>query len=198
MNRLFCSFLLLFVLQLSSCDVDSLPKEELIAYLMDEDNGLIKTEEQGDFKISLTYRPSDLVAEQELLITNNLDQRDSIRQHYKQYLYFVLAFSHDDKEIETRYAGNATKYNQVVKYLQSGIGSDVSMTIDGKQEELLDFIFTQTFGNAKSSKVLLVFPNKLNLDEQIKIKVNTNLLGLGIHYFFFESDDLMNTPQLKL
>src|SRR5260221_6656849 len=82
-----------------SCSKDYLTEKELKNYILDEENGLRKSSQHGDFTIDAIYRPSDLLVLQE--IGKSKPDSSGLKKLFNKYnshYYFILSISKKGKE----------------------------------------------------------------------------------------------------
>ena len=73
--------------------------EELNKFVADSDNNLIQEAIVNTYKINVSYRPTDLLVEQEIG-NDPTDQKliEDSRKKFSNYYYFVLSLSKNNKE----------------------------------------------------------------------------------------------------
>ena len=188
----------LILLFLVNCAPRELSHDELLAYLADPAHGLVKEEVTGDLKVTLRYRPTDLLVEQEAGERPTRQMVDSLRKKYSGKYYFTLGFSVNDREA-LHTTGNYGRYSELLQTLSFRLGEYVRLTSPaGDTTELLDYVMDRTFGFASSTNLLMVFDAAEVSPEADFIQIHINEFGFhsGNHIFRFDTDDLMKCPQL--
>jgi hypothetical protein len=172
---------------------------ELQKYIQDESNGLKETKQVGDYKIELTYKPTDLLVDQE---TDgkaiDAEQLKGIVKKYDAYYYFILSLSRDKKEALHNAGGGMDQYSELVQILSFRMAEYVTMTTNTSDTiPLGDFILNRTYGLSTSTDLLLVF-NKEKTSDKEWIQVNLNEFGLGVgnQRFRFRREVLDQAPRL--
>lgn len=152
-------FLLLFF-SLFSCTNNSFDSiEELYKYIDDQDNGYKYTKTVNGVVYTLTYRPTDLVVNQELNQKRDEKQVETLRNQYAKYMYFTLSMSYDNKELLNSVAGDKAKFGQMVNELAFGMEEKVNIfTPDKDTLTMADFIYPRMYGMSNSTSVLIVYP----------------------------------------
>jgi hypothetical protein len=190
------SFLLIVLLV--GCKPQSFPSEkELVAYIQDEENGLKKTNEVGDYKVTVTYRPTDLLIKQEVGEKPSKEALEKARKKYQNYYYFILSLSKSGKEALDQSQGFG-QYSEMVQKLSFRVPEFVNMTTSASDTiPVADFILNRTYGLGSSTDILVVF-NKEKAKEQTWVQFNLNEFGmnLGNNRTRFKVNDLDNCPHL--
>ncbi len=186
---------------LCSCAPDTLSKKELQEFVLNPENGLIKTIDSGGIQMTVTYRPNDLFVWQEL--GGNRDPRiiDSLRGKYERNLYFVLSFSSGRREVLGNSGNSLEAFSGALQTMAFRMTEYVFLS-DSKRNtiELADFALDRTFGYASSTNILLVFnlpKNLLGVTPTVEVHVDEFGLGLGNQRFEFMSKDITRCPGIK-
>lgn len=184
---------------MSGCD-RNLSKRELLAYTMDVDNGLYKKDEKGGLRIEIVYRPSQLIAEQEVRgVKMNSDQVDSVFRFFQKTDYFLLRLSNNSHEIENSFAGDANRFNEINNYLSFEIGGDVCLVQNNDTIRAVDFIRTRTLGASPSTDILFAFKPGLNYDyEDAKFVFDDGKFATGLTVFEFNMDDIQRASSFHI
>ncbi|HEX5167647.1 MAG TPA: hypothetical protein VFW11_00635 [Cyclobacteriaceae bacterium] len=187
---------LIFLTGVNCCVSESVSKEELSTYVTNDNNGLVKTAEKNNVDIHLVYRPKELVLLQEaepgtdewIRAMKNLDSLD----------YFVLQISKNGHEVENTWVHDDRQFLHAVKYLSDGITNEIEMEIGNNSILPEQTVFSQTFGTAGRTSVLIVF--KSYLEKQVgtfKVVWKDSALGVGRVEFTFQTSDIRKVPKLK-
>jgi hypothetical protein len=187
---------LIFISILVSCQrpTDALDEKDLYQFVGDEGNNLSKKEEADGYTVTVTYKPSDLIALQQMR-SKTSSEFDSLSHYYSQYLYFMLEMTYDDKDLETAYASDPGSFAEKITYLSSGMTEHIRLVTARDTTALTDYVYARSYGLG-SSQCLLVFDKPK--EEDFKILVNGLVLGFGQLSFPFQSSNIKKTPQLKL
>ncbi len=188
-----CILVLSLVMQFG-CQQAQLEEQALMAYVQDEEHGLMKKATYGALVISAYYKPTDLIVKQQLQ-KNTLREIDSLRSAYKQYMYFILSIEKDGKDLETSFALNAATFAEKILYLTSAFPENIRLLAGGQQYTLEDYLYTRSYGSGPS-QFLLVF--KRPTENTFLLTVKGYDLGFGQVDFTFAKTDINNIPPLKL
>jgi len=184
------------VLCFASCKKKITNRQDLIAYINEPQNGLQKAKQIGDIKVTITYRPAQLMlGKNSSLITKAGKENDSL---YKNQLFFVLSISAKNKELLRQL--EFSKYSEMVQVLAFRMKEFISgIPGDGKPVEPLDCVFQQTYGMGSANNVLIVF-NKKELLRAPNLKIGIKEFGLqtGNLDFEFKTEDIKNLPTTVL
>ncbi len=196
MTRLYLAVILLFAI--TACQPELLTKEELSAYVSDEENGLKKSSELGKTRVEVMYRPTDLMVQQETGDgpTDTTTVR-TLRKKYEHYYYFILSLSNNNKEALHQTGGE--QYSELVQTLSFRMQDYVSLTTSAQDTiPVGDFILNRTYGLSSSTDLLFVF-NKEKAAGKEWVQFNLNELGLGIgnQRFRFKTKDIERIPEIN-
>lgn len=175
-----------------SCGPKVLEEADLMEFIKDGDNGLMKAVKQDDFEITLTYKPTDVIVKQQM---ENSSQRDSLRDVYSQYIYFTLTITKYGKDLESIFAHDLGTFASKIEYLTSQFSQNITLRTSSATSSVEDYLYVRSFGSGPSN-FLVVFkkPEK----DRFKIIVNGVHLSFGQTEFSFNQSDLENVPHLKL
>lgn len=166
----------------------------MMAFVKDEGNNLTQIVTYDDFKITTTYRPTDLIVKQQM-DKATAKEIDSLRNSYAPYLYFILSIEKNGKDMETSFAMDPGSFAEKISYLTSAFSANIILASSSKNYSIIDFVYARSFGTGPST-FLLVFekPN----EENFELLVEGHDLGFGKVKFSFSQRDLNRTPHLKL
>lgn len=170
-------------------------KEELVQYILNPENGLIKTEQRNGFDIQVLYRPNDLIVEQLAVITTQVEW-DSLSHALAPYRYFIVKISKDNKELETHAAASPELHRKLIEHLNSGIAQDFK-AIAGKDTLDVDqVVYTPFFGTANQTSFMLVFKTNESKLSTTNLIYNDSFFGLGLVDYEFKKSELKRIPRL--
>lgn len=169
---------------------------QLTQYVLDESNGLTRSNLAGNTKITVTYRPTDLWVHQELGdFETDSSKIVALRKKYEGHLYFVVSFSTDNKEA-LHQTQNFGQYSDLVQTISFRMPQYVTLTTSSMDTVYVaDFIMNRTYGMGSSTDVLFVF-NKEKTNGQDWVQFNLNEFGLGVgnQRFRFRKADMEEAP----
>ena len=175
-------------------------KEQLLQYMMDEDNGYHYKKSINGIDYTLTYRPTDLLVQQELGSEYTEEQVAELRKKYGKYLYFNLSMSVNGQELLNQKAGDRAQFGAMVNQLAFGMEDKVNL-ITSKRDtlSLLDYAYPRMYGMGTSTDILLVYDRneKLWNKENLRFTVADMGFGTGEVAFNLGSKQLMDQPKLK-
>jgi hypothetical protein len=191
------------VLLLCACSSyrKQMSRVELISYINDKDNGLVKEQESNGVQVKLSFEPSSLLAAQQLSAMPAASKVviDSTQKKYTANYYFLLKFSKGGKEA-IRQLGSFSRYSDMVQVLSFQMHRFINLTTPQKDTiALADYLFDQTYGMSDGNTILLCFDRtKLIGKDQLHINVAECGLGTGNLTFSFNQKDISKVPVLKL
>lgn len=170
--------------------------EQLTQYVLDESNGLTRSNRAGNTKITVTYHPTDLWVHQELGdFERDTSKIAALRKKYEGHLYFVVSFSTDNKEA-LHQAENFGQYSDLVQTMSFRMPQYATLTTSSMDTiDVADFMMNRTYGMGSSTDVLFVF-NKEKTNGQDWVQFNLNEFGLGVgnQRFRFRKEDMEDVP----
>jgi hypothetical protein len=197
-NNLFC-LLIFFLFTLTACRQTVHSEEELLQYIQDPENGLIKVMQEGDVEAQVYYKPSILLAMQELKTRNYVD-REKVEAEYDKNLCFMLSLSKNDQELEAFYYVTGNNFEEKVRELAFGMSQYVHIETDkGTTIALQDYIYPRMYGGSGKSTMMLIFEKeKFSGLKKFSLVLNDPGIGIGREKFVFEMRDIEKVPDLKL
>jgi hypothetical protein len=186
---------LLLAVLVSSCfyHTGHASKEELVQYILNPENSLVKTEQRDGFEVQVLYRPNDLIAEQ-MTVSKTQPEWDSISRELASYRYFIVKISKDNKELETYAATSPELHLKLIEHLNGGIAQDFVAIFEKDTLEVDQVVYTPFFGSANQTSFMLVFNIGERKPTAIDLVFNDSFFGLG--RFVFDYKDLSRIPRL--
>lgn len=191
-------FLLAICLISQGCTSSSLSEEELVYFVLDEDNGLRKSLQSEGYRTEIIYRPTDLLVAQEVKGDPPSEEKiSSLKKKYGLYHYFELNISKGKKE--ALITGGGDNFNELIHTISFRMGENVNLTTSRQDTILIsDYIHQRTFGLAKSNSLLFVFRRDEHQDDEwIQFNLKEFGLGLGNQSFRFETSNLNKSPKIN-
>lgn len=192
------NILFLFIgLLMVSCQ-NKVDKKTLISYLNDPENGLKQEVKVGDYNISLTYRPTEMMMEQEYETDTN--KAEEQKKEYEKYHYFILNMSLGDKDVLYKGSSSQQQFSASLNRLNFGLSEYVYALKDKKDTlYLADYYVPNLYGMGGSTQILLAFPNdKGKQYEELEINLKELGFGTGGQKFIFRKKDIEDVPSLKI
>jgi hypothetical protein len=175
-----------------------LSESELRQYVTDPENGLVGHVEKGDVKIDVQYRPADLVMFRDLQMIDDEHQREAATTKFDSINYFVMQMSMNEREIESRYAGDPRKFSEVVSYLSYGIASDLMLVTENDTINVLDVAYSRSFGSTGNTQLMIAFKDDLRRRSgTARLLFSDNVFGTGFNEFEFDCDRFREIPRIK-
>jgi hypothetical protein len=173
--------------------------DELTQFVNDPDNNLIQHIESRGFAITVSYRPTDILVQQEIgdeVVESGFIE--SSRAKYRDYYYFILSLAKNNSEVLTPASG-LDQYSELVQTLSFRMGQFVTMTTSGTDTiSVADFMLNRTFGMSSSTDLLFVFSKEKSKNaDWVQFNLNEFGLGTGNQRFRFKVKDLESSPQLR-
>jgi hypothetical protein len=172
--------------------------QELMQYVANPENGLVKVTTEGDVTIEVFYRPHDIILQQRLDGVKVSQQRiDSIKTDILEYAYFAMKLKKADRSIVNAYA-NSDNFELASNYVSFQIGKDIRLIVDSDTIPVFDFISSQSFEASNSTDVLFVFKkNIIDINGSCVFQFDDNFFGSGLNRFEFNIADIKSIPSLS-
>jgi hypothetical protein len=195
------SVLLLLLLLLISCQNKTFDTvEEITTYINEEDNQYRYSKTINGVKYELTYRPTDLLVNQEVGNKKNKKQIELLRKKYSKYMYFNLSMSLNDRELLSNVVRDKQKFGQMVNDLAFGMEEKVNLFTPKKDTlSMADFIYPRMYGMTNNTTIMIVYPRdkKYLEDEYINFTIQDLGFDTGEVKFKINTNSIKNEPQLK-
>lgn len=179
-----------------SCKKKISSNADLIEYINNPENGLVKTVEINKIKVELRYKPWQLM----LVKQNKLPKQinGSPENTMKDKYFFVLSLSADNKELLRQLPFN--QYSEMVQVLAFRMMGYISLIPDDKKPIVPeDCLFQQTYGIAHANQLLIVFDKtKLEAAKQLQIKIKEFGLGIGNLNFQINNKDIQDISSITI
>jgi len=198
MKKVILVVLILIGLAVASCfPPECLTAEELTKYISDPDHGLIQHAEAYGYSIDVTYKPTDLLVQQETGGRVDAIKIQAVRDKYSKYYYFILSLSKNNRE--ALHQVGADQYGELVQTLSFRMGSYVNLTTSSSDTiPTIDFVMDRTYGLSSATSLLFVFDREKTKDKDwVQFNLNEFGLGVGNQRFRFKTKDLDEAPGLK-
>lgn len=163
---------------LFSCKKKIETRSDLITYINDPDNGLLKTQQIGQVKSVLTYKPSQIA------IFSETKNKNTSLSAVKDKLFFVLSLSANNKEVlrQLQFA----QYSEMVQVMAFRMNDFIEINPDNKEGvKPLECLFQQTYGMSNANNLLIIF-NREKLIDADNLKIKIKEFGLNIGNLIFE------------
>jgi hypothetical protein len=196
-GRLLWEVVFLIMISVSvSCKKKISSNADLIEYINNPENGLVKTVEINKIKVELRYKPWQLM----LVKQNKLPKQinGSPENTMKDKYFFVLSLSADNKELLRQLPFN--QYSEMVQVLAFRMMGYISLIPDDKKPIVPeDCLFQQTYGIAHANQLLIVFDKtKLEAAKQLQIKIKEFGLGIGNLNFQINNKDIQDISSITI
>lgn len=174
----------------------SLTSNELIPWVNNEENGLLKSVEIESYQYKCQYLPLEYF----IARYPNLKVTDEQKNNYRNSISFQLDFiskNPGDAILSPDIIGHE-KYAERLFYLGSAAKSDFKLVYQSDTLGCINLNYENPFSLNKNLKVMLEFENKgKEIQDDLTLIYHDNLLGGGIIKFFFQGSKIKTIPNLK-
>jgi len=175
-------------------------KKELIVFLNEESNQYLQVKNIKGINYSLMYRPLDLLVAQELDDKINESVVAKTRLKYKDYMYFNLSFSVDNKDLLSTIPKSKAEFSAMVNQLSFEMDKKIHLYTPKKDTlGIEDYIFPRTYGMNKATTLLLVYPRDRKILEAEYLNLTIEDLGIetGEVKFKIPTEIIKNEPNIS-
>lgn len=162
--------------------------DEYNRYINDCKNGYKQSKIIRDIELTILNKPS-------VLIGNN----DS---SYYKYLYFVVSYTSDNKDILSYQINSFQTYSERLKILSFDMNKRICIISDTKDTiPAIDVFFERTYGLSPQSEILVIFDKQKVIDatkKTFKVYVDDIGVGMGTQIFEYRKKTIVKTPKLKI
>jgi hypothetical protein len=181
-----------------SCDSSVSSIRELQQFIDNNENGLLHRVDKDGIVYEMSYYPSSYVIMQNHGDGLTESTYDSLKKVYQNFAYFKMRVTRNGKDLINTYA-NSAAFDEIVNYVTTGIGNDVSLVISEQKIPAYDFISTRAYEASSATEILFVF----NVDvqkpkETLSLRYNAERFGSGEIQFDFNPKDIRSLPILAL
>ncbi|MFV8282610.1 hypothetical protein ACNKXS_13755 [Christiangramia marina] len=173
-------FLLLFQFSCSS-DLDFSEVGQLRQYIANSDNGLVKVREDNDYRFEVSYVPTDILVNLDLIGSPEYQMNlDSLRSKYKDYYYFQLSMTRGGHAIDHNLKGGVGQYRALKEKLIFGLTDQIFISTNSNDNiSITDYVYPRLYGLNHATNILFFFNRKgVSEDDQI---LAINLKDMGFH-----------------
>lgn len=198
--RLRPSIIIILLVSLFSSCRHNYSKERLANYITNPNKGLVQEKVINGTIIRLTYKPSDLMAMQEIkaIETTSRAKIKEIQRSYSQQYYFQLSISLQGQEI-LHSAADREWFSFMVNKLSFGMNEYVSLVnVELDTLKLLTYNYPRMYGMSTSTDMLFVFErNKQEPNDILTFKLEDFGIFTGDVKFKIKVKDINRVPQLR-
>lgn len=176
---------------------------EYIKWVEDENNGLKRTKEIGDYVFELQYQPIDYMALREVNDINNVNraEMDSIKKQLEALDYYKLKIksSGDAANPLSTGLGSNDEYYYRLEYFANEVKTDLSLVNGNDTFYCVLHHFEYNHNIVPYHTILIGFENIRTKEIENRTFIyDDNIFGVGNIKFTFDKTDLKNIPELSL
>lgn len=196
--------LLLFLLSCSNSSVSTY--EEYVAWLNDEDNGLVATKKSNGITIKVKYIPPDYLAYQELQGQSRVKKAkiDSLVESYNKSLTFLMTIGVDGKlkegDVMFQDVRDYESYKERLYAMNFDVEHLTTLKLGNKTYRPVLSGLENVYGLTESRNITLVFVPEEQKEkvfyasESLQFSFDDEIFNTGINHFTFSREDLDNVP----
>jgi hypothetical protein len=197
---------LLLLLVLTSCQPGFRNESEFYKWWSDEKNGLVRSKEIDDFKLSVKYMPAHYLVYNELKNIPDVSSHtyDSLYNHYKSCRTFYLTIEPIDKinsgNILFHGIESIEDFKDRVMKLNFSPGEFISLKTTDKEFKPVLSTMENLYNLDPKRSLYLVFADAdkdLMNAQQYDFEFNDQIFLTGINHFVFSKSDIDNVPPFQ-
>ena len=198
-NRSCIIYVFLMLGLFASCNKSIDSKEELFAFINNEENGFVKSKQINSLTLKVKYLPLEYLVAQN---ADNAQERLAAVKDYSDSYTFILTIAGKDDEAGLFYydVNNKQDFEERFKALNFGISEYITLRVDGKEYRPILHNVENTYELTKKQNVHLVFSEIPEFEhaEKIDFIFEDRFFDTGISHFVFDKKDLDQLPPVKL
>ena len=192
------NYLVAIGLILSACSPQYVSEKELVEYINNEYNGLVKKKTANGMELTVTYRPTDLLVAQEVGSSVDTVLIRKAMNKYSEYAYFILSLTAEGKNALYGKSHDMSNFSDNLQTLSFRMADRVFLSnSDNDTIPVADYIFDRSFGMG-STTLMFVFNNEKLRDCNL---FTLHLREFGMHTgdqrFPFHCRDIRKMPKLE-
>lgn len=186
--------LLFFCTLIISCTKSDLAPAELIKWIENKENGLIKEETIDGAKYTISLHPSQYMKARAII------EKDSFMlANYKDHNYSVVVkMEPSDNQTQFLILGAIDKSEPFgrINYYLNGIQNDIKV-LNGEDTLAVENLVYERLYNVSPAQLILFGFDVKNIAKPIKIIIDDRAIGTGKMQFEFNEKTLQSIPQIK-
>lgn len=191
--------LILIVIVISSCGLDSLKPVGYVKWVENVDNGLKAEKIINEVAYTIQYKPSDYIVAMEqkdpMLKEEILKER---KEQLKGMQYYTLRISPKDKVTEVLSLGTTVKdeYYQRMDYVSFDMQNDIFIVENNDTLNCSMYHFVREYGITPNVDLLLGFNENVEINSDKEIIFEDKIWGGGIIKFTINKKDIEKIPSI--
>lgn len=177
------------------CKKDFKSEKEYYQYANEIDNGLIKSDSSSGLKLSVMYKPWELMAKQDIKGVKKISQEvvDSIKKNYSQFYYFNLYIAGNEGDLRTQKFKNLSSIDDISYNIKDMVEI---ITSNGDTLNAVDLAYARMYDATDNLKILFVFERqKCESAKSFDFNILTEYSKKSRLRFFTE--DIKNIPSFS-
>lgn len=194
------SIFILLMISLVSCGPGSMPPQEYVNWINNEEGNLTKKVEQGDYTYQLDYKPAEYMALKDIWgEAFNKDSFNNTLADYKGMQYFVLTINTKEQTQEILKVGLSAEnefYGRLY-YYSNEVNNDLVMIDNNDTIPCVLHHFERMYKTTPYIKVLCGFEKKYEESTGLEVILRDRIYsGEDIHFNYTKSD-INKIPTIK-
>jgi len=191
---------------LISCSNVAATSEDYYTYLEDEDNGVTRTKIISDIRIKTKFLPPEYLCYQELKVSENFVDRDSVLENYKYNVTFLVSIGpseNAEEEFDVTKVGisNYDEFKERAMIMTFYMGEFFQLKTDNGTYTPVFCEMENVYGLTYDRKFNIVFTPQNKKDELISsesmtLVYNDELFNTGLSRYKFNKEDLDEIPEI--
>jgi len=170
-------------------------ENELRSYVVNSENGLIKSVIQNGKRVDLIYQPANLLA-----IKNRVDNDPiSVHEYEKTNAFILRIWENENLATSQRIITQpAEEFGLDYQYLSFGIRERIRLIQGGDTVACTAYHLERNYGITPYHSIEIAFANRLECEEGLKVQLLDNRLNIGEIQFEFDKKDIEQVTNLNV
>ncbi len=187
-----------FSIVFSSCNKQTLDKEDYTKYVESMENGLKRKLDINGWEYTIQYKPLNFI-----LVQENLELNSARANQLKGTIWFTVKFRYANSNVPALKINitSLQEYNQRLHYYLEDARKDIKLEYGNSTLFPVSYLFETNYGLTPEETMVLgfVLPNEsFEISEDLILKIHDRIFKNGIIKTTIDLDNIKKIPQLKL
>lgn len=191
------------LLLLASCGESIDTPEEMLPWLSDPGNGLVRERGGNPVRWKVKYLPNDYLAWRYLQSLESYDRaaRDSAVRSYANTICFLLTVTPGETgrgDVMTQGVGSFEDFQSRAMQLNFDVKDHVTLRYGGIETPAVISTMENTYGLSEARDIMVIFARdtaRWSNADTLDVVLDDRIFNSGIHHFAFLAEDIRNIPE---
>ena len=195
------SKILFILLALVSLSCKSYSPEEYLAWVENEENGLIQKKNIAGIEIKASFRPENYNMLKELGPENSRNEKrvEEFHDSNGALQFYELEISNDSVDFIQKQSSNVDDYHDQLYYFTFSFKDDIKLIYPGKDTlSPIIYHFERAYSLSNKKKMIVAFELPEKDDGDRVVQIDCPLLPTGVVNLYFSQEFIKDASKLKL